>query len=271
VAECEQEESLEGLVADNRTELSLEEIVGGPAEAQTLAATVSQRLRRLILDGQLPPGTTLRLSRLAVSLGVSVQPVREALRRLEAEGLVVLTPRRGATVAELSVADAEETYALRVALESLCAGRAARRLADADIAELGRLFKRMESAEKAGELTSFIDADHAFHGYLYGVSGSSRLTRMIAELQERSRRYLPSLYEAWQTVEDPLDAHRPLLAAIEDRDPARVEALTREHMTQAGERLLLAIERKAEERRSVRAPRRKRWRVVPPDPGAGTG
>ena len=242
-------------------ELSLEEIVGGPADAQTLAATVSQRLRSLILDGQLPPGTTLRLSPLAASLGVSVQPVREALRRLEAQGLVVLTPRRGARVAELSVEDAEETYALRVALESLCAGRAARRFADSDLVELGRLFDRMEMAERAGDLTAFIDADHAFHGYLYGVSGSSRLIRMIAELQERSRRYLPSLYEAWQTVEDPLDAHRPLLAAIRDRDPVRVEALTREHMAQAGDRLLLAISRRAEERRSVRTPSRKRWRV----------
>jgi DNA-binding GntR family transcriptional regulator len=249
-------------VAQKDPGLSLEEIVGGPAEAQTLAATVSQRLRGLILDGQLTPGTTLRLVPLAASLGVSVQPVREALRRLEAEGLVVLIPRRGARVAELSVEDAEETYTLRVALESLCAGRAARRLADADLVELGRLFERMEAAERAADLPSFIDADHAFHAYLYSVSGSTRLIRMIAELQERSRRYLPSLYEAWQTVEDPLDAHRPLLAAIRDRDPVRVEALTREHMTQAGERLLAAISRKAEERRSVKATPKKRWLVT---------
>jgi DNA-binding GntR family transcriptional regulator len=260
----------EGLVAEKQADLSLEEIIGGPADAQTLAATVSQRLRRLILDGQLVPGTTLRLSPLAASLGVSVMPVREALRRLEAEGLVVLTPRRGATVAELSVEDAEETYALRVALESLCAGRAAKRLTDADLVELKQLFAHMESAEKAGDLDAFIDADHAFHSYLYGVSGRSRMTRMISELQDRSRRYLPSLYEAWQMVEDPLDAHRPLLAAIQERDPARVEALTREHMQQAGDRLLLAIARKAEERRTVRTPPRRRWRM-PAGPGAAVG
>ena len=257
-------------MADKATEPSLEEIIGGPADAQTLAATVGERLRRLILDGQLVPGTTLRLSPLAASLGVSVMPVREALRRLEAEGLVVLTPRRGATVAELSVEDAEETYALRVALESLCAGRAAERLTDADIVELERLFERMESAEKSADLGAFIDADHAFHSYLYAVSGRSRLTRMISELQDRSRRYLPSLYEAWQMVEDPLDAHRPLLAAIQARDAARVEALTREHMKQAGDRLLLAIAHKAEARRTVRMPPKRRWRV-PPGPGRVAG
>ena len=257
-------------MAEKPTELSLEEIIGGPADAQTLAATVSQRLRRLILDGQLAPGTTLRLSPLAASLGVSVMPVREALRRLEAEGLVVLTPRRGATVAELSVEDAEETYALRTALESLCAGRAAERLTDADLVELQRLFDCMDSAEESADLAAFIDADHAFHSYLYGVSGRSRLLGMISELQDRSRRYLPSLYEAWQMAEDPLDAHRPLLAAIKERDPARVEELTREHMRQAGDRLTLAIARKAGERRTARTPARSRWRV-PPGSGRAVG
>ena len=87
-------------------ELNIDEILGCPADAQTLAATIAQRLRALILDGQLRPGTKLRLAPLAASLGVSVMPVREALRRLEAERLVVVRPRRGAVVAELSADDA---------------------------------------------------------------------------------------------------------------------------------------------------------------------
>ncbi len=125
-------------------ELDIEGIIGGPADARTLAATVGQRLRSLILEGQLLPGTVLRLAPLAASLGVSVMPVREALRQLEAEGLVVVAPRRGATVAELSVEDVEEIYTLRIALESLCAGRAAERLTDADLVGLERRFAEME-------------------------------------------------------------------------------------------------------------------------------
>lgn len=235
-------------------ELDIEEIIGGPADAQTLASTVGARLRSLILDGSLAPGTILRLAPLASSLGVSVMPVREALRRLEAEGLVVVAPRRGASVAELSVEDAEEIYTLRIALESLCAGRAAERLTEADLVDLERRFAEMEEAEKSTDLDAFIEADHAFHSYLYGLSGRPRLIRMICELQDRSRRYLPSLYEAWQMVEDPLEAHRPLLDAILARDSTRVEALTREHMKQAADRLLLAIARKAEERRGAKTP-----------------
>jgi len=242
-------------------ELHIEEIIGGPADAQTLAATVGHRLRGLILNGQLRPGTTLRLSPLAASLGVSVMPVREALRRLEAEGLVVLTPRRGATVAELSLEDVEEIYALRVALESLCAGRAAERLTDDDVATLEKLFLAMEVAQKAADLAAFIDCDHAFHTYLYSVSGRSRLIRMISELQDRSRRYVPYLYKAWQLAEDPLQAHRPLLSAIQSRDVALVESLTREHMSQAADRLFRTIARETEARRTSGSQAARRWRV----------
>jgi DNA-binding GntR family transcriptional regulator len=240
-----------GRVTAEDTKLDIEEIVGGPAEARTVAATVGQRLRALILQGQLPPGTVLRLAPLAASLGVSVMPVREALRRLEAEGLVVVTPRRGTTVAELSVEDAEEIYALRVALETLCARHAAERLTDADLTELDRLFGNMEAAQSRSDLDAFVEADHAFHEHLYGIASRPRLARMISDLQDRSSRYLPYLYRAWQMVENPLEAHRPLLSAIHDRDVRRVEELTREHMNQAAGRLMRAIAMESEARRST--------------------
>jgi DNA-binding GntR family transcriptional regulator len=239
-------------VTEVGAELDIEEILGGPADAQTLAATIAQRLRALILDGQLRPGTKLRLTPLAASLGVSVMPVREALRRLEAEGLVVVRPRRGAVVAELSTEDAEEIYAMRVALEALCARHAAERLGPADVAGLEELFHQMEAAQQAADLTAFIACDHAFHCQLYAISGRERLIRMIRELQDRSTRYLPHLYQAWQMAENPLEAHRPILSAIRARDPALVERLTREHMEQAAGRLLKVIAREAEERRAAR-------------------
>ncbi len=239
-------------------ELSIDKILGGPADSRTLAATVAQRLRSLILSGQLQPGMSLRLAPLANSLDVSVMPVREALRRLEAEGLVVLMPRRGAVVAELSIEDAEEIYALRIGLEALCARHAAERLTDADVAELETLFGRMEAAQEAGDLDDLIDRDHSFHAYLYALSGRQRLTRMIAELQDRSRRYLPSYYRAWELLENPVEAHAPILDAIRTRDPAVVERLTREHMEQAAGRLLAVLAVEAEDRKAARSVRPRR-------------
>ena len=90
-------------VTADKAQVRLDEVLGGPADSKTLAATIAQRLRALILDGQLQPGARLPLTDIAASLGVSVMPVREALSRLEAERLVVMRPRRGAIVARLTV------------------------------------------------------------------------------------------------------------------------------------------------------------------------
>ena len=225
----------------------LDSIPSGTGMDLTMAESVALRLRPLIIDGTLPPGTRLRLVPLARRLGVSVMPVRDALRLLEADRLVVVTPRRGAVVSTLSFEDAEETYAVRVALESLCARHAAERLTDADVVRLDALFANMAEAAVRDALDPFIRADHRFHEALYAAAGRPRLIEQIADLTERSRRYLPQLYRAWQMAEDPLEAHRPLLEAIHARDPERVAALTREHMEAASGRLLAAI---TEDRRS---------------------
>ena len=220
---------------------ALNAILGETEAPRTVAQTVGDRLRKLIIAGTLPPGTQLRLNPLAERLGVSVMPVREAIRQLEADRLVVVTPRRGAVVADLSVEDAEETYAVRVALESLCAARAAERLTDEDVVELNELFFRMEEAERQGDLHVFMQADHDFHDRLYQASGRERLVKTIRELMELSSRYQPYVFGAWHTLEEPLEGHRPLLDAIRARDASLVQALTREHMESSAARVLKAI------------------------------
>ena len=231
----------------------------------TLAESVAASLRGLILDGTLPPGTPLRLAPLAQRLGVSVMPVRDALRLLEADRLVVVTPRRGSVVSPLSIEDAEEIYAVRVALESLCARHGAERLTDADVAALEVRFAEMEDAEKNRDLRSFIETDHLFHTTLYRLADRPRLLAQIEDLTERSRRYLPFLYRAWQMAEDPLDAHRPLLEAVRARDPELVGRLTREHMEAAATRLLAAIREEDAGRRTAHARRSARWKVESTD------
>jgi DNA-binding GntR family transcriptional regulator len=233
-------------VTADKAQVRLDEVLGGPADSKTLAATIAQRLRALILDGQLQPGARLPLTDIAASLGVSVMPVREALSRLEAERLVVMRPRRGAIVARLTVEDAEEIYAMRVALEALCARRAAERLRPSDVADLEDIFRQLETAHETDNLDAFIACDRAFHSHLYEISGRDRLVRNIHDLQDRCRRYLPHLYHGWEMAENPVEAHRPLLTAIQARDPVLVERLTREHMQQAADRLLKEIMRQAE-------------------------
>jgi DNA-binding GntR family transcriptional regulator len=248
----------DGRVGRPRGNEILDAVLGAPHESRTMAEAVAQRLKLLIVDGQLPPGTPLRLSHVSERLGVSVMPVREALRLLESERLVQIVPRRGAVVTELSVEDAEETYAVRIALEALAARRAAEKLTDQDLAELREAFDQLTAAQSSGDLHAFIEADQVFHSRLYQASGRERLIRNISELVDRSRRYAPYAYRAWQPLDAALGAHQPIFEAILARDAPLVERLTSEHMSAAATRLVTLIQREAEERARAQAPRRRR-------------
>jgi DNA-binding GntR family transcriptional regulator len=240
----------------SRSEASnvIESVVTASQVAPTMSESVAARLRDLIIGGQLPAGTALRLAPLAHQLHVSVMPVREALRTLETEGLVVVTPRRGAVVSEPSVEEAEEIYTIRIGLEALCARYATQRLTDADIDDLRQAFEAMAVAAKAGDLREFVGRDHEFHLRLYRTAGRERLVRTIEDLISRSLRYIPYLHRAQEMDEDPLDAHRPLLVAIELRDSTTAEQLTRHHMERAMTRLLRAISHPSGERSAVQPP-----------------
>ena len=234
-------------MARSEQDAVLAQALGGRHDSRTMAETVAARLRDPIIDGQLPPGTVLRLARIADQLGVSIMPVREAFRLLEGEGFVRITPRRGAVVSELSVEDIEETYAVRVALEGLAARRATERLTAQDREEIGEYYDRMAHAKERGDLHAFIEADHDFHMRLYVASGRDHLIQSISDLTNRSRRYSPYGYRAWQSLDVALQTHVPILEAIDAGDPALAEALTREHMTSAGARLLEAVQQEARE------------------------
>ncbi len=226
----------------------LEAALGAPQDTRTMAEMVAQRLRDAIVGGQLPPGTPLRLAQISERLGVSVMPVRDALHQLEAERLVDTMPRRGAVVSSVSIEDAEETYTVRAALEALAARHAVARLSDADLDDIRAAFDRMADAQASGDLGSYIEADHAFHQRLYQASGRDRLIRAISELTERSRRYSPYVYKAWLPLDRTLADHRPILEAIESRDPILAERLTYEHMSAAAARLVAAVEREARQK-----------------------
>ena len=219
----------------------LASVIQTPEPSPTMAETVANRLRDLIIDGQLPARTRLHLAPLASRLGVSVMPIREALRILETEGLVVMNPRRAAVVSEPSIEEAEEIYVMRVAVEALCARYATQRLTDANIADLRYAFSRMASAAHSLDIRGFVDRDHEFHHRLYQASGRDRLVESIAELVSRSLRYIPYLYRANESTDSRMEEHRALLRAAERRDARLAERLTREHMERAMVRLLTAI------------------------------
>lgn len=197
-----------------------------------LSDQVKDRLLQAILAGQYPPGARIVETRVARELGTSQAPVREALRDLEALGVVETTAFRGARVRRPSAAELLEAFAVRAELESLAARLAVTRLADADLAELGALIDEMRRAAEAGDPHAEAIADAAFHGRIVELSGNSTLGRVWRTLEPYSRTYI-TIGAPGADRRQIAEHHAPVLAALRARDPELVTAVLHDHFDQA--------------------------------------
>jgi DNA-binding GntR family transcriptional regulator len=145
---------------------------------QTLWERVYLYLKQEILENRMPPGTVISEVPLSEALGVSRGPIREAIGRLAAEGLVTVTPRKGTVVTALTKRDFLEAYQVREALEALAVTLAVPRLTADDFAELDRLMDEMDLRAAEGDVTAFFDANAAFHEAFVVASGNAKLLEM---------------------------------------------------------------------------------------------
>ena len=182
-----------------------------------LADQVKDRILEGILTGSYPPDSRIVETQVARELGTSQAPVREALRGLEALGVVEITPFRGARVRHPSRREIIEAYAVRSTLETLGSRLAVPRMTDADVAELAADFEAMRAAARADDGHAVAQADARFHGRIIELADNSTLERVWATLEPFSRTYLtlvvPGANPQWSA-----DLHAPILAAIERRD-----------------------------------------------------
>ena len=147
---------------------------------QPLRDMVFDVLMNAIMQGQLSPGERLLEVQLADEMGVSRTPVREAIRRLELEGFVVMVPRKGAYVAGLSIDDVESVYEIRTALETLAVRLAAQRMEAADYEQLDELAGKMQQTWQEGDVDNWVNLDARFHELLYTFSRNERLISMMS-------------------------------------------------------------------------------------------
>jgi DNA-binding GntR family transcriptional regulator len=219
----------------------LDEVLSEPEDRHTLAESITGRLRQLILDGKLRPGQALRPADLAPRLGVSAMPIREALRILEAEGLVTFKPRIGARVAEIREEDVEELYVVRGALEGLAARLAATNLTETDLAGIHEAFDEMTAARERGDFATFSLYDKEFHRRQYAASGRPSLVKRILDLWDVGRRIYAVTPPTRGSIEPAWEAHRAIIEALDRRDPKAAEQLTRIHTEEASVRILAAL------------------------------
>jgi DNA-binding GntR family transcriptional regulator len=204
--------------------------VARPLDNRTLWEQVRDRLREDILAGRLDPGTELSEVALAREFGTSRGPLREALGRLAAEGLVTITPRRGAVVTQLSRQEFLDAYQVREALETLAIRLAVPLMSDIEVAHLRELCELMGRAARDDEVHVFFDTNNSFHEALVRGSRNDKLHEVHRMLVGQMVPYLPRSLELRGSLQQSVAEHEAILAAIEARDPERAAELLAEHI-----------------------------------------
>ncbi len=205
-----------------------------------------ETLRDEIVRGDLVPGQYLRLEEIAGRFDVSTMPVREALRDLEAEGLVTSFPHRGATVTELSADELQDIYDIRVALEAMATRLAVPRVTEETLAELTSLIDQME--ENQGHVATLTKLNHQFHITLYAASGRSHLCELNRMLRCRTQHYL-HLYTVEVESDNFLQTqgeHRAILEACKRGDAEQAAIIMHAHVAQVGRALVEYVRQRDE-------------------------
>lgn len=225
---------------------------------QPLREVVCESLRDAIRKGILKPGQRIMEIKLAEELGVSRTPVREAIRKLELEGYVVMMPRRGTYVADMSIRDINEIFEIRTALESLSNGLAAEHITEDELEHLQRLLvviggyiKEYEDGpDREAAMDKIVKTDIEFHDLLYHAARNNRLVGIISNLRDQLTRFRTLSMSYPGRLEATLDEHREIVETIANSDGRAARKAAVHHMENSEKTLLkamdIAINQKAE-------------------------
>lgn len=197
---------------------------------RTMAEVAAAELQEAILTGQLAPGAPLRLEDLARSLGMSISPVREAVRRLETLGLAAHVPHRGARVTELAIDDLHDTYEARLALETVAVRRAAARFTAEDEQRASACLHEYAGSNRRGDARGARRAHADFHFALYAASGSDWLVRLIRPAWENCERYR-ALSLSGRSLRQRRAEHEHMLSACARHEPDEAAERLRLHLS----------------------------------------
>ena len=195
-----------------------------------LRDVVFNTLREAILRGELKPGERLMEIQLANKLGVSRTPIREAIRKLELEGLVLMIPRKGAEVAQITEKSLRDVLEVRRALENLAVQLACLRMSPQTLADLKAAARVFEEILGGEDVTAVAEADVAFHDVIYMATDNQRLISLLNNLREQMYRYRVEYLKDSRTRGTLLKEHREIYEAVAGRDEERAKACIRCHI-----------------------------------------
>lgn len=183
-----------------------------------LRDVVFNTLRQAILRGELKPGERLMEIALSNRLGVSRTPVREAIRMLEQEGLVIMIPRKGAQVAQITERDLTDVLEVRLGLEELAVRFACERITDAELGELEQALQGFEKSTDEADLSALAEADVKFHEIIYKATHNERLVQMINNIREQMYRYRIEYLKDVESRKRLVEEHYAICEALKNRD-----------------------------------------------------
>lgn len=195
-----------------------------------LRDVVFQTLRQAILREDLAPGERLMEIPLANKLGVSRTPLREAIRMLEQEGLVVMIPRRGAQVAGISEKSLRDVLEVRKSLEKLAVELACERMTEEDLKELDRAEEAFSAAVHEGDALRIAETDEHFHDVIYNSTGNAKLVQLLNNLREQMYRYRLEHIKDEKSRLSLLEEHQRMMAALRSRDVDLAKKAAGEHI-----------------------------------------
>ncbi|GAB4393918.1 MAG: GntR family transcriptional regulator [Kiloniellaceae bacterium] len=204
--------------------------VAAPIQRRPLHNELSDRLRHMIVEGELAPGEKLAEKELCEQFGVSRTPLREAMKVLATEGLVQLTPNRGCTVSKLTLADLDEAFPIMGALEALSGELACQHITDDEILHIEKLHSRMVQKYEGGALRDYFKLNEQIHQLILDAARNPTLAQMQLSLSGRVRRarYMANMSPArWAKA---VAEHEKILEALQGRDGKRLAVLLKEHL-----------------------------------------
>lgn len=211
---------------ENLTKLNLDNY-------KPLRDVVFESLRKAIVEGSLKPGQRLMEVQLAEQLGVSRTPVREAIRKLELEGFVIMLPRKGAYVADMSVKDIIDVLEVRSALEGLAANLAAERMDNKEKERLKEAAKSLNESMEHGDLDEILRKDVEFHQCIFEAAGNKKLTQVINSLWEQVYRFRAGYMSDHSAMKGIREEHAHLINAITSGDGEKASKCAKEHIERA--------------------------------------
>lgn len=207
-------------------------------ERQRLHDTVVEHLRRFIVEGMLEPGKKLNERELCETLGISRTPLREAFKVLAAEGLVEISPNRGATVAKMTEAEIREMFELMSGLEAFSGELACERITAAEIAEIKSLHYAMVACRSQDDLAGYYSRNQAIHDRINDAARNSALRQMYTSINRRLQALrFRSNYQVpkWDRA---IQEHEAMLEALDARDGKRLSAILRVHLLEKRDAVL---------------------------------